>query len=93
MLPTIQRRCRGKGTAMHLKPDADITKFLLTVKHCQSDVFYESDEGDVLNLASTLSQYVFCSIAGQPELWRHGMIRCESEADYAALKDFLTVCK
>ena len=57
---------------MHLKSDADITKFLLTVKHCQSDVFYESDEGDVLNLASTLSQYVFCSIASQPDLWRRG---------------------
>ena len=75
---------------MHLKSDADITKFLLTVKHCQSDVFYESDEGDVLNLASTLSQYVFCSIASQPDLWRRGTIRCEAEADYNALKDFLT---
>ena len=75
---------------MHLKPDTDITKFLLTVKHCQSDVFYESDEGDVLNLASTLSQYVFCSIASQPELWCNGVIRCKSENDYAILKDFLT---
>lgn len=75
---------------MHLKPDTDITKFLLAVKHCQSDVFYESDEGDVLNLASTLSQYVFCSIAGEPQLWQHGTIRCEAKADYDALKDFLT---
>ena len=59
IIETVYRlRYRGNATeretTMHLKSNADITKFLLTVKHCQSDVFYESDEGDVLNLASTL---------------------------------------
>ena len=75
---------------MHLKPDADITNFCSLSNTASRMSSMSRTRGDVLNLASTLSQYVFCSIAGQPELWRHGMIRCESEADYAALKDFLT---
>lgn len=74
---------------MQLKPDADITKFLLSIKHCQDAVFYESTEGDILNLSSTLSQYVFCSIANQPELWIHGIIRCENEEDYDIVAPFL----
>lgn len=72
-----------------LKKDADIAKFLIAIKSCSADVFYESTEGDILNLASTLSQYVFCSIAGQTDLLKNGTIRCLDEADYTVLKDFL----
>ena len=48
-----------------LKKDTDLAKFLIAVKACKNDVFFDSNEGDILNLASTLSQYVFCSIAGK----------------------------
>ena len=74
----------------HLKKDADIARFLLRVKDCQDDVFYESNEGDVLNLASTLSHYVFCSIAGQPAFLENGVIRCNNAADYDLLSEYLT---
>ena len=74
---------------MHLKSDADITKFLLSIKHCEDAVYYESNEGDILNLASTLSQYVFCSIANRPDLWSNGIIRCDNEKDYQVLEAFL----
>lgn len=74
---------------MKLKPDADITKFLLSIKHCQDAVYYESAEGDILNLASTLSQYVFCSIANQPDLWENGIIRCDNKEDYRVIRSFL----
>ncbi len=74
---------------MKLKKDANITQFLLSIKHCEDDVFYESTEGDILNLTSTLSQYVFCSIASHPELWENGRIRCKNEADYQVLEQFL----
>ncbi len=42
-----------------LKKDTDLAKFLIAVKACKNDVFFDSNEGDILNLASTLSQYVF----------------------------------
>lgn len=74
---------------MKLKKDADITKFLLAIKSCHGDVFYESSEGDILNLASTLSQYVFCSVASQPQFLENGVIRCNDPADHAILADYL----
>lgn len=74
---------------MKLKKDADIAKFLIAVKSCEGDVFFESSEGDVLNLASTLSQYVFCSVAAQPSFLDNGMIRCNEDADYEALAQYL----
>ena len=55
----------------------------------KEDVFFYSNEGDILNLASTLSQYVFCSIAGQESILESGTIRCENPADYETLSDFL----
>lgn len=72
-----------------LKKDADLAKFLIAVKSCKDDVFFDSNEGDVLNLASTLSQYVFCSIAGQGAILENGTIRCNNDADYTILADFL----
>ncbi len=72
-----------------LKKDADLAKFLIAVKGCKADVFFDSSEGDILNLASTLTQYVFCSMAGNEELLANGSIRCTDEADYALLSDYV----
>lgn len=74
---------------MHLKENVDIQNFLLQIKKCNDDVFYETTEGDILNLSSALSQYVFCSITIQPEYWVTGTIRCIDEKDYEALADYL----
>ena len=49
---------------MLLRQDIDTIKFLQKVKTCHDEVIFETTEGDRLNLTSTLSQYVFCSIAG-----------------------------
>ena len=65
------------------------TKFLIAVKACKNDVFFDSNEGDILNLASTLSQYVFCSIAGKESILENGSVRCVNEEDYSLLADFL----
>jgi hypothetical protein len=74
---------------MKLQKNADIAKFLIAVKSCSGDVFFESSEGDILNLASTLSQYVFYSVASQPQLLEDGIIRCDAQEDYAVLAEFL----
>lgn len=72
-----------------LKKDTDLAKFLIAVKACKNDVFFDSNEGDILNLASTLSQYVFCSIAGKENILKNGTVRCINEDDYRLLADFL----
>ena len=69
-----------------LKKDTDLAKFLIA---CKNDVFFDSNEGDILNLASTLSQYVFCSIAGKESILENGSVRCVNEEDYSLLADFL----
>ncbi len=74
---------------MHLKQNIDLKNFLLQIKKCNDDVFYETTEGDILNLSSALSQYVFCSITIQPEYWVTGTIRCTNDKDYDILADYL----
>ena len=46
---------------MRLRCEADIQKFLDTVKSCEGGVYLESPEGDIFNLKSSLSQYVAVS--------------------------------
>lgn len=72
-----------------LRTDIEITKFLMQIKKCHGEVYYETIEGDVLNLSSALSQYVFCSIARQPHYWNTGVVRCELDEDDALLTEFL----
>ena len=72
-----------------LKKDTDLAKFLIAVKACKNDVFFDSNERDIRNLASTLSQYVFCSMAGKENILKNGTVRCINEDDYSLLADFL----
>ena len=51
---------------MRLKKNVSLKDFIDTVKRCQHDVYFESNEGDHLNLKSTISQFVFAS-AGNDE--------------------------
>lgn len=55
---------------MKLKENADLPAFLRQVKKCGGDVFLETQEGDSLNLKSTLSQYIFVSLAPEIRLFQ-----------------------
>ena len=74
---------------MLLRQDIDIIKFLQQVKRCRDEVLFETTEGDRMNLTSTLSQYVFCSIASHPEYWTDSTITCKNTEDYQLLTDYL----
>ncbi len=74
----------------HLRTDIEITKFLMQIKKCHGEVYYETIEGDVLNLSSALSQYVFCSIARQPHYWNTGVVRCELDGITHSLQNIFT---
>jgi len=74
---------------MQLKSDINVMDFLHEIKNCESDVFFETPEGDCLVLSSALSQYIFCSIIEQPEFKENGVIRFKSPADKKLLINFL----
>lgn len=74
---------------MHLQPNCDIVKFITAVKKCEGDVFFQTSEGDSLNLKSMLSQYLFASISGNAAFLSEGRVACNVETDYTALAEFL----
>ena len=74
---------------MHIKTNTNILNFLKQVQKCSAEVLFETPEGDHIALKSTLSQYIFCTIASNPELLQSGTVRFEKEADQKLLIDFL----
>ena len=74
---------------MRIKANINVIKFLRKVQKCSGEVLFETSEGDRIALKSTLSQYIFCTIAGQPDLLQSGTIRFAQEDDKIFLKDFL----
>lgn len=74
---------------MHIKTNINIVNFLKQVQKCSAEVMFETPEGDRIALKSTLSQYIFCTIASNPQLLQSGTVRFERENDMKILKDFL----
>lgn len=75
---------------MHLKKDIKLVDFLYQINHCKNDVFFSTNEGDMLNLKSTLSQLVFASISDRPEVLYTSNVLFKSNSDYELLKEYLT---
>ncbi|HHV09186.1 MAG TPA: hypothetical protein GXX75_02755 [Clostridiales bacterium] len=74
---------------MFLKKNIELVKFLGQVNKCKEDILFCTNEGDLLNLKSTLSQLVFASIADKPEILYSAEIKVKREEDYQLLKDYL----
>lgn len=74
---------------MQLKENCNLEDFLNKVKECHSKVTFETSEGDVLAMQSTLCRLIFVSLQYQPELIYGGKIQCDDNSDYGILKDFL----
>lgn len=74
---------------MKLKTNIDPIALLRTAQKCGGEVIFKTDEGDRLNLKSTLSSYVFCVAIGSPEIAETGRVECSEPADIALLKEFL----
>ena len=77
------------GQEMRLKENIDIIAFLKSVRRCREDVYYDSPEGDHLDLKSALSQYVLTANIRNPQVIQKGDIRCSDEKDYERLKEYL----
>ena len=65
--------------ALHLNEKTDRFSFLNAVKQCKQDVLFKTAEGDVLNLKSTLSQYLFAAISDKESLLESSTICCAKE--------------
>ena len=74
---------------MHINPNINILNFLKQVQKCSAEVLFETSEGDRIALKSTLSQYIFCTIASNPELLQSGTIRFEQDEVIKLLENFL----
>lgn len=74
---------------MKLKKGISFPEFLQQVKQCKDEVYFETTEGDSLNLKSVLSSYIFITLMLEPDLIEDGSIRCKNKNDYLLLNDFL----
>jgi len=74
---------------MRLKDNVSPSDFLQRVDQCAGEVLYKTSEGDVLNLKSQLSKYLFLIAVNAPETAAlcHGEIICEQD-DYEILSSF-----
>ena len=76
---------------MKLKKDVKLVTFLQEARLCTGEVYYKTDEGDVLNLKSQLSQYIFLAAmsSGRESTMPEGRILCDLQEDCERLKAFL----
>lgn len=74
---------------MHIRTDINVMDFLKQVQKCSSEVLFETPEGDSIALKSTLSQYIFCTIAENASLLQSGSIRFFRDEDRELMKDYL----
>ena len=73
-----------------LKPNIPMADFSLAVNRCEEDVTFETQDGDVLNLKSEFSKYVFLALALDPQDLESSWISC-SPQDAALLTDYLDI--
>lgn len=72
-----------------LKPEADLNRFIRCIAQCRDDVLFTTREGDILNLKSALSAYIFAALADRADVLSRGRIDCRSPEDEARLTEFL----
>lgn len=74
---------------MKLKPGIDYAAFLKTVQLCSTDVYFETNQGDCLNLKSALSQFVFAACISGDLDGLDSRIRCGDPKDARILSAYL----
>ena len=74
---------------MHIKSDVKLVDLISYSKLCEEDVFFKTDDGDVLNLKSLLSSLLLQTLANDRSLLVRGEIVCINDNDYGVLSEFL----
>lgn len=73
---------------MKLRNDISIRDFLTQVHQCAGEVEFHTAEGDVLNLKSALSQYLFAAVTTRPALMETASVVCCEQEDYERLRAY-----
>lgn len=74
---------------MRVKQIKDIDGFFRALEHCEGRVELITDEKDVLNLASKLTQFIgLTRVFSNPDIESYEIV-CYNVEDYQLLKDFL----
>jgi hypothetical protein len=74
---------------MRVKEVKDIDGFFNALRLCEGRVELITDEKDVLNLASKLTQYIgLTRVFNNPDITEYEIV-CYNAEDYAKIKDFL----
>lgn len=60
-----------------LRKDLNLAELLKDAQKCAHDVFLSTSEGDVLNLKSTLSQYVLVVLADKEDILQTSELSCD----------------
>lgn len=74
---------------MHLKPDINYMDFFQAISLCRSDVLLKTVQGDVINLNSELSKFIFAVLSKDKEKLADSSVECASEQDLELLSPFL----
>lgn len=74
---------------MHIKKNASIVEFLRAVNTCGADVLFATQEGDILNLKSQLSRFVFATVASNEDMLYSAEIICKSDEERLILAAYL----
>ena len=74
---------------MRLKSDVKLVDLISQSKLCKEDVFFKTEDGDVLNLKSLLSSLLLQTLVNDRSLLVRGNIVCINDNDYGVLSEFL----
>lgn len=77
---------------MKLKKDTSLPDFLRAVAQCKDDVYFKTTQGDVLNLKSELSKYIFlaAAVSQTGSVLPLGYIECSSRKDEELLVEYIS---
>lgn len=73
-----------------LKPKISIADFSRAVNRCVGEVTYETPDGDILNLKSELSKYIFLALSMDTSHAKTGKISCSTE-DATLLTEYILI--
>ncbi len=74
---------------MKLRQGIDSIQFFQAVQACKGEVRFCSKQGDILNLKSALSQYLFAFLLARKDFLESGQITCSQAEDQLRLKNLL----
>lgn len=72
-----------------LKANISLSAFFTAAQSCVGTVYFVTEDGDQLNMKTTLSQFLFTTTVSNATEPVEGLIHCSVERDYERLKEYL----